>query len=105
MALRLSATHFLDPEEDSDSECRDDASDMSSSGEEDEDLAWDDWVSDSLSKRPCKSLFENRTFDTVPEALAYDENTYGFSLKVVTARLGSHKIVFREKYALTFTFL
>ncbi|KAI1788889.1 protein arginine N-methyltransferase [Ganoderma leucocontextum] len=88
MALRLSATHILDPEEVSDPECRDDHPDGSSSEDEDEDLAWDDWVSDSLSKRPCKSLFENRTFDTVPEALAYDENTHGFSLKTITARLG-----------------
>ncbi|KAI0629795.1 S-adenosyl-L-methionine-dependent methyltransferase [Trametes polyzona] len=40
-----------------------------------------------MAKRPCKSLFEDRTFDSVQEALAYDETTHGFSLKDVTARL------------------
>ena len=89
MALRLSATHILDPEEGSDPENRSDRQDASSSEEEDEDLTWDDWVSDSFSKRPCKSLFENKTFDTVPEALAYDETTHGFSLRTITERLGN----------------
>ena len=89
MALRLSAAHIIDPDEGSDPEYRHDNPGESSSEDEDEDLTWDDWVSDSLSKRPCKSLFENKTFDTVQEALAYDESTYGFSLKEITTRLGS----------------
>ncbi|KAH9850155.1 S-adenosyl-L-methionine-dependent methyltransferase [Lenzites betulinus] len=40
-----------------------------------------------MSNRPCKSLFEDRTFDTVQEALAHDEATHGFSLKDVTTKL------------------
>ena len=56
--------------------------------EDDDDQNWDDWVSDSLEKRPCKSLFENRTFDTVKEALLNDEVNHGFSLKTISARLG-----------------
>ncbi|EJF55863.1 protein arginine N-methyltransferase [Dichomitus squalens] len=87
MALRFSATHITNQEESSDPEYSETHPGESSSEDEDEDLTWDDWVSDSLSKRPCKSLFENRTFDTVQEALAYDETTHGSSLKEITARL------------------
>ncbi|TBU22355.1 protein arginine N-methyltransferase [Dichomitus squalens] len=87
MALRFSATHITNQEDSSDPEYSETHPGESSSEDEDEDLTWDDWVSDSLSKRPCKSLFENRTFDTVQEALAYDETTHGFSLKEITARL------------------
>ncbi|KAI0770721.1 protein arginine N-methyltransferase [Fomes fomentarius] len=89
MALRLSASHSRDQEHRTDPEYQDDHPEESSSEEEDdEDLTWDDWVSDSLEKRPCKSLFENKTFDTVQEALSYDETTHGFSLQDITARLG-----------------
>ncbi|KAI0823963.1 S-adenosyl-L-methionine-dependent methyltransferase [Trametes gibbosa] len=81
MSLRLQATHIQPPPtEHHDSEGE-------SSSDDDEDQTWDDWVSDSILNRPCKSLFENRTFDTVQEALAYDEVTHGFSLKDVTLRL------------------
>ncbi|RDX48838.1 protein arginine N-methyltransferase [Lentinus brumalis] len=87
MALRLTGSHILQPE---DLERGDEHPDTSSSEDEedDDDLTWDDWVSDSLAKRPCKSLFENRTFDTVQEALLYDETTHGFNFKAITERLG-----------------
>ncbi|KAI0693848.1 protein arginine N-methyltransferase [Cerioporus squamosus] len=90
MALRLTSSHILEQEHHSDPEQGDDHPGTSSSEDEedDEDLTWDDWVSDSLARRPCKSLFENRTFDTVQETLLYDEKTHGFSLKDITARLG-----------------
>ncbi|KAH9891894.1 protein arginine N-methyltransferase [Cubamyces lactineus] len=81
MSLKLPATHLEPPPAD-----EHDIQDESSS-DEDDDQAWDDWVSDSLEKRPCKSLFEDRTFDSVQEALAYDETTHGFSLKDVSSRL------------------
>ncbi|TFK90975.1 protein arginine N-methyltransferase [Polyporus arcularius HHB13444] len=86
MALRLTGSHILQPEDPE----RDEHPDTSSSEDEedDEDLNWDDWVSDSLAKRPCKSLFENRTFDTVQEALLYDETTHGFNFKTISERLG-----------------
>ena len=96
MALRFSATHITNPEEGSDPEYRDTHPEESSSEDEDEDLTWDDWVSDSLSKHPCKSLFENKTFDTVQEALAFDENTHGFSLKAITARLSKTGITLAQ---------
>lgn len=82
MSLRLQATHI----QPSQAEPHD--SEGESSSEDEEDQTWDDWVSDSMSNRPCKSLFEDRTFDTVQEALAHDEATHGFSLKDVTTKLG-----------------
>ena len=90
MALRLTGSHILEPEHHSDPERGENHPETSSSEDEedDEDLTWEDWVSDSLAKRPCKSLFENRTFDTVQEAQLYDETTNGFSLKAISERLG-----------------
>ncbi|KAI0329044.1 S-adenosyl-L-methionine-dependent methyltransferase [Cubamyces sp. BRFM 1775] len=83
MSLKLPATHIEPPPAD-----EHDVQDESSEDEdEDEDQTWDDWVSDSLEKRPCKSLFEDKTFDSVQEALAYDETTHGFSLKDISSRL------------------
>ncbi|CDO72229.1 hypothetical protein BN946_scf184970.g81 [Trametes cinnabarina] len=81
MSLKLPASHLNPPPAD------DPAVQDESSSDDDDDQTWDDWVSDSLEKRPCKSLFEDRTFDSVQEALAYDEATYGFSLKEVASRL------------------
>ncbi|KAI0671181.1 S-adenosyl-L-methionine-dependent methyltransferase [Trametes maxima] len=40
-----------------------------------------------MSKRPCRSLFEDKTLESVQEALAYDQNTHNFNLKDVTSRL------------------
>ena len=89
MALRLTGSHILEPEHHSDQERGENHPETSSSEDEedDEDLTWEDWVSDSLAKRPCKSLFENRTFDTVQEAQLYDETTHGFSMKAISERL------------------
>lgn len=103
MALRLSGSHSRDQEHHTDPEYQDDHPEESSSEEEDdEDLTWDDWVSDSLAKRPCKSLFENKTFDTVQEVLSYDETTHGFSLKDITARLGKFGITTNHESRLIF---
>ncbi|KAH9932760.1 protein arginine N-methyltransferase [Epithele typhae] len=86
MALRLHSSHILDGEREEDfSEDR--GSDPSSDGEEEEET-WDDWMSDSLDKRPCKSLFEDHTFDTVQEATLNDETRHGFSLKATSQALG-----------------
>lgn len=91
MALRLSHTHNLDHEHDSDPEFPDRDPEGSSSEDEndDGDLTWDDWQSDSLAKRPCRSLFEDKILDTVQEAIQYDEATHGFSLSETTSRLGN----------------
>ncbi|KAI8986156.1 S-adenosyl-L-methionine-dependent methyltransferase [Trametes punicea] len=81
MSLKLRVTHINPPPVD-----EHDVPNLSSS-DEDDDQTWDDWVSDSFERRPCKSLFEDRTFESVQEALAYDEAAHGFSLKEVASRL------------------
>ncbi|KAI0754475.1 S-adenosyl-L-methionine-dependent methyltransferase [Daedaleopsis nitida] len=88
MALRLTGSHILNSNHHSDSDDPEDRPEESSSDEDDEDITWDDWVSDSLTKRPCKSLFEDRTFDTVQEAMLNDDATHNFNLKAISARLG-----------------
>ncbi|KAI0642918.1 S-adenosyl-L-methionine-dependent methyltransferase [Trametes meyenii] len=40
-----------------------------------------------MTKRSCRSLFEDKTLESVQEALAYDQSTHGFNLKEVTSRL------------------
>ncbi|KDQ49228.1 hypothetical protein JAAARDRAFT_43018, partial [Jaapia argillacea MUCL 33604] len=59
----------------------------SSSGSEDdaEDNNFDDWVSDEA--QPCKSLFEEKTFPSAVEALAYDKATHGVDLETVFGKL------------------
>ena len=95
MALRLSASHILDSEQDLDREFAEDRThDSNSDEEDDEDQTWDDWVSDSAENRPCKSLFEDRTFDTVQEAILNDERQHGFSLKAITTRLSMGLVFF-----------
>ncbi|KAI0917627.1 hypothetical protein AcW1_007211 [Taiwanofungus camphoratus] len=83
MSLHLSSTHIHTGEPESDPE------DLSSSSEdEDEDLTWEDWASDSLENIPCKSLFDHeKTFTSVPEALNHDKLVHGFDLDEVCARL------------------
>ncbi|KAI6039613.1 S-adenosyl-L-methionine-dependent methyltransferase [Pisolithus marmoratus] len=61
---------------------------LSSSHSEDyseEDNNFDDWVSDQAL--PCRSLFDQRDFTTVDEALRYDQSTHGFSLTDTYTRL------------------
>jgi hypothetical protein len=58
----------------------------SSSGEDDE--TWEDWVSDSAESRPCHSLFDDATFPSVKESLAYDATKHAFDLDRVCSRLG-----------------
>ncbi|KAL6300670.1 S-adenosyl-L-methionine-dependent methyltransferase [Sparassis latifolia] len=83
MALRLSANHLHPSESGSESDGH-----SSSSQEEDEDLTWEDWVSDSVDNRPCRSLFDqDKTFTTVAEALNHDRLVYGVDVEDITARL------------------
>lgn len=82
MALRLSAQ---DLERLPSSEERD----QSDSSSEDEDETWDDWVSDSMAKQPCKSLFDEKILPSVAEALAYDNSTHGFDLELKSSSLGA----------------
>ncbi|KAI0783458.1 protein arginine N-methyltransferase [Abortiporus biennis] len=83
MSLRLSS-HFIEEAEGHHEE-RDKES--SSSSEDEADLTWEDWVSDSLTKRPIKSLFDETTLNSVEEIVAYDKKTHGFDLDEVSTRL------------------
>ncbi|KAJ6455461.1 protein arginine N-methyltransferase [Mycena sanguinolenta] len=74
MSVRLSHRSTL-PEDDSGSE-----EGTASSEEDNEEETWDDWVSDSMEQRPCRSLFEDKLLPSVEEALAYDKGTHGFDL-------------------------
>ena len=81
MSLHLATT----PEQDvSDG----DHSRTTSSDEDEDDQNWDDWVSDSVPSKTY-SLFENRQFASVAEALQYDKSTYGFDLNETCSRLCS----------------
>lgn len=87
MSLRLSAHYLEDSLVTEDTPER--SSDQSSSEDEDDgDLTWEDWVSDSGSKRPCKSLFEDTAFPSVAEALDHDKKTHDFELDQTCSRLG-----------------
>ncbi|KAF9464204.1 protein arginine N-methyltransferase [Collybia nuda] len=63
------------------------SSDCASSDSDDEDQNWDDWVSDSLVQQPCRSLFEDKTFPSVGEALAHDADVHGFDLNKFSSEL------------------
>ncbi|KAF9019946.1 S-adenosyl-L-methionine-dependent methyltransferase [Hymenopellis radicata] len=58
-----------------------------SSSDDDEEETWDDWVSDS-AKQSCRSLFEDKIFTTVDEALAHDRSNHGFDLNTQCSKLG-----------------
>ncbi|KAJ6584357.1 S-adenosyl-L-methionine-dependent methyltransferase [Mycena capillaripes] len=58
-----------------------------SSSEDNEEETWDDWVSDSMEQRPCRSLFEDKILPSVEEALAYDKKAHGFDLDALCGRL------------------
>ena len=59
------------------------------SSSEDEDDTWEDWVSDSVEKQPCKSLFDDATLPSAAEALEHDKKEHGFDLNEVFSRLGA----------------
>ncbi|KAJ7101532.1 S-adenosyl-L-methionine-dependent methyltransferase [Mycena belliarum] len=61
--------------------------DSISSAGDDAEETWDDWVSDSMQQRPCRSLFEQKDLPSVEEALSYDRNTHGFDLDAFCGRL------------------
>ncbi|KAF8993501.1 protein arginine N-methyltransferase [Cyathus striatus] len=81
MSVRLPAPERI-AQPDSDIE-----SDSASSSSDDDDQNWDDWVSDSLTKQECRSLFEDKIFPSVQEALGHDKAVHGFDLDVVCSNL------------------
>ncbi|KAF8194371.1 arginine N-methyltransferase 3 [Mycena galopus ATCC 62051] len=82
MSVRLPPRSTI-PEDESGSE------EGTGSGEEEteEEETWDDWVSDSMQQRPCRSLFEDKVLPSMEAAVAYDKETHGFDLDVLRVRL------------------
>lgn len=60
----------------------------SSSMGEDDDQNWDDWVSDSLEKQECPSLFDDVKLPSAKEAIEYDKGKHSFDLDQVCSKLG-----------------
>jgi protein arginine N-methyltransferase 3 len=60
---------------------------VGSSGDDVDDQGWDDWA--ETVPQICQSLFEDKHFSSVKEALAYDKATYDFDLYGTYARLCS----------------
>ncbi|KAJ6624377.1 protein arginine N-methyltransferase [Mycena sp. CBHHK59/15] len=83
MSVRLPPPSSLPAEDADDSE-----NDSVFSGDDDEEEeTWDDWVSDSMEHRPCRSLFEEKVLSSVEETLAYDKKIYGFDLNAFCSKL------------------
>lgn len=60
----------------------------SQSSEDEQDLTWEDWVSDSLENKPCKSLFDyEKTLPSVTEALSHDKSAHGVDLDAICSKL------------------
>ena len=81
-SFRLSAHNLDDVSNDPRIEEEDSSSD-------DEDDTWEDWVSDSLAKQPCRSLFDETVLPSATEALEYDKKSHGFDLNEAYSRLGT----------------
>jgi hypothetical protein len=63
--------------------------DSSSTGSEDGDDNWNDWVDDDDNNTmTTMSLFEDRNFPSPQAAIDYDKRTHGFDISAVLARLG-----------------
>lgn len=78
----------------------DDRTTSSSSDSEDyaeEDNNFEDWISDQGQLQPCRSLFDDKTFPTAAETLAYDKATHGFDLDA-TSKQWSASIVCSSFY-------
>ncbi|KAF9525547.1 protein arginine N-methyltransferase [Crepidotus variabilis] len=58
----------------------------SSESEEEEDQTWDDWQSDSITQQ-CKSLFDEKVFQSIEETLEYDKEKHHFVLEDVCKAL------------------
>ncbi|KAI0698154.1 S-adenosyl-L-methionine-dependent methyltransferase [Cytidiella melzeri] len=86
MSFRLPSQHIEDlPTETHDNR---EVSDSSSDEDDADDETWDDWVSDSMSSRPCKSLFDSSEFPSAGAALEHDRTAHGFDLEKHCTRLG-----------------
>lgn len=89
--FRLQAQHI---EESLDGHQEDD----SSSSEEGEEETWDDWVSDSMEKQPCRSLFDDTSLPSAEATLKYDKETHGFELNEAFSKLGVYAVSCYTRY-------
>jgi type I protein arginine methyltransferase len=86
MSFRLPSQHIEDLSSHDDPE-----ENSGSSGEDvEDDQTWDDWISDSMLNRPCKSLFDDQVFPSVGAATEYDRVKFDFDLEKQCSDLGSY---------------
>ena len=79
----------------SESDRSQDRSDRSSDDDDDDDdNTWDDWVSESMEQRACKSLFDKEVLPSVADALAHDKSVHGFDLEQTCSRLSKSSCSF-----------
>jgi protein arginine N-methyltransferase 3 len=81
MSLHLPPSDIHESGEDSESQ-------HGSEEEDDDDQTWDDFAEDSIAHQPCFSLFEDKKFPSVTEALENDRSKHGFNLDHTCIRLG-----------------
>lgn len=62
-------------------------SDTSSSTGDDDDENWDDWVSESESKKTYMSLFDSSSLPSVEAVLKYDKENFGVDLEEISKKL------------------
>ena len=85
MSLHLPYSVIHDTDEDSEGH-------SGSEDEDDDDQTWDAFGEDSIAQQPCFSLFEDRNFSSVTEALEHDRSQHGFDLDRTSTRLGNFAI-------------
>lgn len=81
MSLRLPPPVNVEPNSDQETNSE------SEDADEDDDQNWDDWVSDSIIQQKCRSLFEDKMFPSIEEAIAYDKSAHGFDINHTVGRL------------------
>jgi type I protein arginine methyltransferase len=81
MSLHLPPSDIHESDEDPESQ-------RGSEEEDDDDQTWDDFAEDSIAQQPCYSLFEDKKFPSVTEALENDRSKHGFDLEHTCIRLG-----------------
>jgi protein arginine N-methyltransferase 3 len=81
MSLHLPPSDIHELGEDSESQ-------PGSEEEDDDEQTWDDFAEDSIAQQPCFSLFEDKKFPSVTEAMENDRSRHGFDLDHTCTRLG-----------------
>lgn len=85
MSVHLS--HTTSPEQDHENQ-------SVSTDEDDKDQSWDDFADDSIAQQPCLSLFEEKHFRSVTDAVQNDISKHQFDLNKTCNHLG--KCIYRS---------